>query len=81
MPKTERNIRARARVKVLVDVDSSSVWGPDVAVEQVIKQACHDVIEQFGQGRIPKEAKVIGKPEVTIVWVSEAHDLFDEDKG
>lgn len=80
MPRTERNIRAKARVQVLVDVDSGSVWGPDVVVEQVIKQACQDVLAQFKEGRIPKEAKVIGKPEVTIVWVSEAHDL-PEDNG
>jgi hypothetical protein len=62
---------ARARVRVLLELDAGSSWGGEVSVEQIREQAHRAVVARIKTGAIGDEAVLLNDPVVDIVIVTE----------
>lgn len=67
-----KDMRARAKVTVQVEVYSDSVWGKDCKIEQVYKQACDDVMFTLNKalGKDPK-VRICNNPKIDVIILEE----------
>lgn len=69
----EKNIKAKAKVRVLIEIDCPSWWSDSTGVDQVFRQAGHESVEGLknalaaGAARRDISFRIIGEPTVEAV--------------
>ena len=71
----DRQVVARARVKMTIDLEADGTWGNDCSLAQILKQAEHETVEKVYRlvsGAHPRhKLAIVGKPVVTAVIARE----------
>lgn len=69
----KEKIKAKARVKILLEISLPDVWGEDCSVGQVHKQAKDSAVNIVSQkiAASMKEMRMIGEVEVVCILVEE----------
>lgn len=63
-------VKARAVVRLKIEITVGDTWGADCALPQIWKQATESAVDAVRRG-MPHGVRLIGEPEVDAILVSE----------
>lgn len=70
------NVKIRARVRVILELDVSDCWNPDVKLDQVYRQASESAIRDLRKGLVIDNSskvdyvRLCGEPKVEVIIIS-----------